>query len=117
MKCNLMKIAAGYLALGLAAAASTSTARAETIDFARFLASPAGAAGIAAAVAGLGRCDTPLSWSPGFDPSNGEPDPDAVMVACQYQDMDDEEFYEKSVVARFQFWDGTPVLQELTYLP
>jgi len=112
-----MKFTSGYLALGLAAMVSISTARAETIDFARFLASPAGAAGVAAAVAGLGQCDTPLSWSPGFNPSNGDPDLDSFMVACQYQDMDDEEFYDKSVVARFQFWDGKPVLQELTYLP
>ncbi|WP_340159919.1 hypothetical protein [uncultured Hoeflea sp.] len=112
-----MTYTAGYLAIGLAAMVSVSTARAETVDFARFLASPAGAAGIAAAVAGLGQCDTPLSWSQGFNPSNGDPDPDSLMVACQYQDLDDEEFYDKSVVARFQFWDGMPVLQELTYLP
>jgi len=112
-----MNLATGYLAIGLAAMASISTARAETIDFARFLASPGGAAGVAAAVAGLGQCDTPMSWSPGFDPSNGNADPDSIMVACQYKDMEDEEFYDKSVVAKFQFWDGVPFLQELTYLP
>lgn len=93
------------------------TARAESVDLARFLASPAGAAGVAAAVAGLGQCDTPMSWSPGFDPANGEPDPNSIMVACQYKDMQDEEFYDKSVVAKFQFWDGAPFLQRLTYLP
>lgn len=112
-----MNFATGYLAIGLAAMVSISTSRADAVDFARFLASPAGAAGVAAAVAGLGQCDTPMSWSPGFDPSNGDPDSDSIMVACQYQDMDDEEFYDKGVVARFQFWDGTPVLQDLTYLP
>jgi hypothetical protein len=112
-----MNFATGYLAIGLAAMTSISTARADTVDFARFLASPAGAAGVAAAVAGLGQCDTPMSWSPGFDLSSGDPDPDSIMVACQYQDMDDEEFYDKGVVARFQFWDGNPVLRDLTYLP
>jgi len=112
-----MKFAARCLLLGLASMACIPAARAETVDFARFLASPAGAAGVAAAVAGLGHCDTPISWSPGFDPSNGEADPDSIMIACQYKDMEDEEFYDKSVVAKFQFWDGMPVLQGLDYLP
>lgn len=112
-----MKSTAKCFLLGLAVMAFVPAARAQSVDFQRFLASPAGAAGIAAAVAGLGQCDTPLSWSPGFDPSNGDPDPEAIMVSCQYQDVDDEEFYDKSVIAKFAFWDGTPVLQKLTYLP
>ena len=101
----------------LLALASIPAARAETVDFARFLASPAGAAGVAAAVAGLGQCDTPMSWSPGFDPSNGEPDPDAIMVACQDKDVEEDDFFNKSVVAKFEFWGGVPFLQGLTYLP
>lgn len=103
--------------LAFAAVFSTEAARADSVDFARFLASPAGAAGVAAAVAGLGHCDTPLTWSAGMDPFNGNPDPDAIMVGCEYRDVEDEEFYGKSVVAKFQFWNGTPVLEGLTYLP
>lgn len=112
-----MKLAAKCLLLGLASMACIPAARADTVDFARFLASPAGAVGVAAAVAGLGQCDTPMSWSPGFDPSNGEPDPDSIMVACQYKDIEEDDFFDKSVVAKFEFWGGAPFLQGLTYLP
>ncbi|MEJ8475490.1 hypothetical protein [Roseibium algae] len=112
-----MKKTAKYALFGFAAACLSSAAQAESVDFERFLSSPAGAAGIAAAVAGLGECDTPLNWAPGFDPMNGTLDPNAVSVSCQYKDIDDEEFYDKSVTAKFHFWDETPTLDSLVYLP
>ncbi|MEP0232927.1 hypothetical protein [Roseibium sp.] len=95
----------------------SGAAKAADVDFTRFLASSSGAAGVAAAVAGLGHCDTPLSWEYAHDENLGKVNPDHLLVACQYKDPDDEEFYDKSVTARFMFWDGDPVLDSLNYLP
>lgn len=105
----------GVLAFALAVQAGGASA--QTIDFSRFLATPAGAAAVSAAVAGLGTCDTPLAWDYAYDEATGGPNPDHLFVGCQYLDNSDEEMYDKSVIAKFQFWDGKPVLDSLAYLP
>ncbi len=111
---NILKWAA---ACGLAVISVTGAAQAQDVDFKRFLSSPAGAAGVAAAVAGLGKCDTELWWGLSYDETIERENPDHLFVACQYYDKEDESMYDKSVVAKFMFWDGKPVLDSLTYLP
>ena len=111
----------GFLKLGVAFCASavlaTGSAQAQDVDFKRFLSSSAGAAGVAAAVAGLGQCDTELWWGISYDEAIGTENPDHLFVSCQYYDKEDESMYDKSVVAKFMFWDGKPTLESLTYLP
>lgn len=94
-------------------------AQAADVDFTRFLATPAGASGMAAAVAGLGKCDTPLSWGYSYDEALGRENKDHLFVACQYDpDWEEgDELYDKSVIAKFMFLEGRPSLESLTYLP
>ncbi|WP_346894718.1 hypothetical protein [uncultured Roseibium sp.] len=94
-------------------------AQAADVDFTRFLATPAGASGIAAAVAGLGHCDTPLSWGYAYDESLDRENTDHLFVACQFDpDWEEgDELYDKSVIAKFMFLEGEPSLESLSYLP
>lgn len=113
-----MQLAAKLAAMPVAIALMASgPARAADVDFARFLATPAGAAGVAAAVAGLGRCDSALAWGFAHDEATGAENRDHLFVGCQYEDAGDGEMYDKSVVAKFRFPDGRPELDSLTYLP
>ncbi|MBO0344927.1 hypothetical protein [Roseibium limicola] len=109
--------AASTLAAAMLLLPATPAQAEGVVDFNRFLATPAGAAGLAAAVVGLGHCDTPLSWGAAWDDEIGDENNDHLFVACQYIDASDEEMYDKSVVAKFNFWDGKPTLASLTYLP
>ncbi|WP_417689902.1 hypothetical protein [Roseibium sp.] len=111
---RILKLAASCC---LVTALAAGGAKGQEVDFKRFLASPAGAAGVAAAVAGLGQCDTELWWGISYDEAMGKENPDHLFVSCQYYDKEDETMYDKSVVAKFLFWDDKPVLESLTYLP
>ncbi|WP_417680501.1 hypothetical protein [Roseibium sp.] len=110
-----MTAAAGSLFLTMLA----GQAQAADVDFARFLATPAGASGVAAAVAGLGKCDTPLSWGYAYDEALDRENTDHLFAACQFDpDWEEgEELYDKSVIAKFMFLEGQPYLESLTYLP
>lgn len=112
-----MKIKRIVAAFGLLTAGLSSHAHAADVDFARFLATPAGAAGVAAAVAGLGQCDSPISWDYAFDPETDRQNSDHLYLICQHYDEDDEEMYDKGVIAKFLFWNDQPHLESLTYLP
>ncbi len=105
-----ISLMAGVLAAGPAVA--------DDVDLKRFLSTSAGASGVAAAVAGLGQCDSELWWGIAYDPELDNDNPDHLFVACQYKDQDDGEMYDKSVVAKFLFLEGKPLnLQSLIYLP
>ncbi|SDU31138.1 hypothetical protein [Stappia sp. ES.058] len=93
-----------------------SGAMADEVDFKRFLATPAGAAGVAAMVAGLGKCDGPINWDYAYDEAAGQVSRDMLFAGCEETVAGEDDLFEKSVVARFQFWDG-PTLESLTYLP
>lgn len=97
-------------------AALVSGAMAEEVDFKRFLATPAGASGVAAMVAGLGRCDGAINWGYAYDEAAGKVSQDMLFAGCEETVEGEDDPFEKSVVARFQFWNG-PMLESLTYLP
>ncbi|GGB59191.1 hypothetical protein GCM10011316_34040 [Roseibium aquae] len=103
-------------ALGLTFFA-VAPASAEDVDFGRFLTTASGASGVAAALAGLGTCDTEIWHGYAYDEAAGTENKDHLFFACQYLDKEDEQMYDKSVVAKFQFWDNKAVLESLTYLP
>ncbi|MEP4033150.1 hypothetical protein [Roseibium polysiphoniae] len=112
---TIKSIAAGLCLFALAASGS---ARADDVDFARFMKYPAGASGIAAAIGGLGNCDTPLWWGYAYDEAKGAENKDHLFFACQFYDRVEEDMFDKSVVAKFVFWDDKLVqLESLTYLP
>ncbi|WP_150525903.1 hypothetical protein [Roseibium sediminis] len=104
------------LALGLTLFAAAPAA-AEGVDFGRFLTTASGASGVAAALAGLGSCDTEIWHGYAYDEATGAENKDHLYFACQYFDKEDEQMYDKSVVAKFMFWDKKAVLDSLTYLP
>ena len=110
-----------FAAVTLLAAGSTFTgpALADTarVDFVRFLSTPAGAAGVAAAVAGLGTCDTPINWEYGYDEELGKVSADVLFLGCTETIDGEDDPFEKSVVAKFMFLDGKPSLVSLQYLP
>lgn len=88
-------------------------------DFKRFLTSASGAAGLAAAMATLGDCDTLPEWSLYYDEQLGAENPNHVYVGCQYDPDWEEgnELYDKGVVAKFQEFEGVMYLESLTQLP
>lgn len=93
-----------------------SGAFAGEVDFERFLATPAGAAGVAAMVAGLGNCDGPINWDYAYDEAAGKVSEDMLFAGCEETVEGEDGPFEKSVVAKFQFWNG-PMLESMTYLP
>ncbi|EFO30671.1 conserved hypothetical protein [Roseibium sp. TrichSKD4] len=104
------------LALGLSVLAVAPLA-AQDVDFGRFLTTASGVSGVAAALTGLGTCDTEIWHGYAYDEATGSENKDHLYFACQYYDKEDEQMYDKSVVAKFQFWDKKAVLESLTYLP
>lgn len=88
-------------------------------DFARFMASPSGAAGLSAAIGSLGPCATPPQWSLGFDPDLDKENPNHVYVGCQYDPGGEDagELYDKGVLAKFVNYGGVLYLESLTQLP
>ncbi|WP_321502690.1 hypothetical protein [Breoghania sp.] len=108
--------AAVLLACGPVLKGTASAATAQ-VDFKRFLSTPAGAAGVAAAVAGLGTCDTPINWEYGFDETLGDVSTDVLFLGCTETIDGEDDPFEKSVVAKFMFLDGKPSLVSLQYLP
>ncbi|MFD1696698.1 hypothetical protein [Roseibium aestuarii] len=111
------RLGAFALALGVAGGMAVAPAAAQDVDFGRFLTSATGVSGMAVMVAGLGRCDTPLAWGPGFDAGSGQGNPDALAVSCSYYDETDEMDIEKTVIGIFSFWNDAAHLETLTYLP
>ncbi|MCK7615663.1 hypothetical protein [Roseibium sediminicola] len=98
---------------------STFPAGAADVDFARFMASASGAAGLSAAISSLGQCDTAPQWAISYDPEIDGDNPNHVYVGCQY-DPDWEEgtdLYDKGILAKFVESEQGPVLVSLTQLP
>lgn len=106
-------------ALTIAAVQGAAPAFAAGPDFTRFLSSASGAAGLAAAMATLGACDTVPEWSLYYDEEIGADNPNHLYVGCQYDpDWEEgDELYDKGVVAKFQEFEGVMYLESLTQLP
>lgn len=72
-----------------------SGAMADEVDFKRFLATPAGAAGVAAMVAGLGKCDGPINWDYAYDEAAGQVSRDMLFAGCEETVAGEDDLFEK----------------------